>query len=194
MSKPPKPLLPLRVERPALRVRRCFSLAIVIGLAPLLVAASATAEDDLEIERSALYPLTPEEWARAFAAATSALDVANIVALSSDQATVFYNNGDPQLTQDKGQQEEGLSEFYRNFRAQSKGIAADDFSITQFSNDFAFVRYTWEVTQLEDGKVLARLNSSYLLRLEQDGWRSIGVIEQGPPSGPNGAARQTDPD
>lgn len=178
------PLTLLRLPRRKSYLWRHFWLVLAVSSALFLGAQFANAKNDPKIEESGISASTPHEWARSFAEATNSLNVTKIVALASGQTTVFFNNNKPQRTTDSKQHERELDKFYGRFKAEGKGIAAVDYSITQFSNDFAFVRFTWEVTQLEKGEILFRVNSSYLLRLEREGWRSVGVMEQGAPSRP----------
>ena len=159
-------------------------LFVVMGSAFLLGVESANAKDSSAVAQSTVFPATPRDRARSFAEATKLMDATKIVALASKQTTVFSSEHAAQRTADNEQNKKDLEDFYGNFRVRGKGIAAADYSITQFSDDFAFVRFTWEVSQVGKAEVLTRINSSYLLRLEQDGWRFVGVIELGPPKTP----------
>ncbi len=168
----------------AVRTKWLRLLTLAFSTALLFGTEFAQVKANSENENSADSAATPQEWANAFAAATQALEVRKIVALASNRTTVFFDDGRAQRTANNTQHKKELDEFYSRFKAEGKNIAAVDYSINQLSNKFALVRFTWEVTQSEQGKLPSRMNSSYLLRSEASGWRFVGVIEHGAPEGP----------
>ncbi len=157
--------------------------AILMGFALLLGANWVQAQVASQIQEPAPKAATPQEWARSFAEATQSTDVPKLVALGGDQITVFYADK-PQRTGQGASHGKELNEFYGKFNAAGKAIAAADYSISQLSNDFAIVRYTWVVSEAETGVVSFRVNSTYLIRLQSNGWRFTAVIELGQPKGP----------
>jgi len=175
---------PPRTVGCAVRTKWLRLQTLAISSALLLGTQFAEATANSETDKSTISVATPQDWAKDFALATQALDVTKIVALTSDQTTVFFDDGKAQRTANKSQQKKELDEFYSRFKADGKSIAAVDYNIIQLSNKFALVRFTWQVTQVESGMMLSRLNSSYLLRSEASGWRFVGVIEHGAPEGP----------
>lgn len=143
------------------------------GPASMTSAHSGTKEDQ------DMSPATPLEFAQRYIEFTENLDAASINTLVSDQMTLIRSNGSPQKTYSRSEQLVALTEIYKIEKDAGKKLRAADYTITQHSNDFAILKFTWEVYDPAEDSI-AYAHTSYIIRREKNGWRLVFVMELAP--------------
>lgn len=132
-------------------------------------------------KNAAMSPATPLEFAQRYAEFTQAWDAAAINTLVSDQMTLIWAdaNDTPQKTLSHAQQLAVLSQMYTLEKASGKTIRPADYIITQHSDDFAVIKFTWDVRDPADNSITFA-HTSYVIRREKEGWRLVYVMELAP--------------
>ena len=127
---------------------------------------------------------TPKQFAEQYSAACEALSAEATAANWADHLVRYLPVGDPQMRDGKDQQIADLKKIYEKVKENGiAGLVASDYVITQLSDDFAIVRFRWEM-KAEDGSQSGGINSAYILRREEAGWVAISNLELGPAHSP----------
>jgi len=127
---------------------------------------------------------TPKAFAEQYNAACQALSAEATAANWADHLVRYLPTGEPQIRDGKDQQLKYLKEIYQKAKDNGiTGVVASDYVITQLSDDFAIVRFRWEL-KAEDGSLSGGINSAYVLRREEAGWVAISNLELGPAQSP----------
>lgn len=141
-----------------------------------MASAQSGSQKDQAMSRA-----TPLEFAQRYAEFTQAWDAAAINTLVSDQMTLIWADAHdtPQKTLSREQQLTILSQMYKLEKASGKTIRPADYIITQQSNDFAVIKFTWDVRDPADNSINFA-HTSYVIRRETKGWRLVYVMELAP--------------
>ncbi len=159
----------------------CFACGLSVIMVFLGTTPSAAQQTDSNI---GLMPATPHEFAERYGAASASLSAEAVAAFYSNEVTSIPYRGESYVMTGKTEQQELLSGFFTGL--DGRGITAlvlSDYTITQLSDHFAFARLRWDLSK-EDGTVANTINSTYVLRLEDAGWRAVTILEMGKPHGP----------
>ncbi|MEQ8733585.1 MAG: DUF4440 domain-containing protein [Rhodospirillaceae bacterium] len=135
-----------------------------------------TAEQDL-------VPATPHDFVTLYAAASAAMSAEAVASFYHEDVTSIPFAGPSRVMRGNAQQQEELQGLFDSLA--SRGIASlilADYSITQLSDHFATTRLRWELSQA-DGKTVNVINSTYVIRREDTGWRVVTILEMGKPHG-----------
>ncbi len=124
-------------------------------------------------------PATPLEFAERYAEFTESLDAAGANTLVSDQMTLIWAGDAPQTTLSHSEQLAALTDIYTAEKAAGKKLRAADYVVTQHSNDFAILKFTWEVQDPAEASI-NYAHTSYVIRRESKGWRLVYVMELAP--------------
>ena len=131
-----------------------------------------------------LVPATPQEFVKLYAAASAAMSAEAVAGFYNPDVTSIPFKGPSRVMRGNAQQQKELGGLFENLK--SRGIVSltlADYAITQISDHFAFVRLRWELSK-SDGAISNVINSTYVLRLEDVGWRVATILEMGKPHGP----------
>ncbi|MEM7570482.1 MAG: DUF4440 domain-containing protein [Pseudomonadota bacterium] len=127
---------------------------------------------------------TPRGFAERYNRACQALSAEGTVAQWADHLMRYLPDGTVQTRDGKDGQKRYLADMYEKVKQNGiASIVASDYMITQLSDDFAIVRFRWELTS-EDGSMSGGINSAYVLRRDADGWVAICNLELGASHGP----------
>lgn len=151
-------------------------LVFAIGFTPL-------AAQDTESPR-ALSPATPYEFVEQYAAASAAMSAERVASFYTSEVRSIPFTGASRMMSGNSQQREELAGLFTSLP--ERGITSlqlTDYAITQISEHFAFTRLRWEL-KTSDGDIANTINSTYVLRLEEAGWRVVTILEMGAPHGP----------
>lgn len=135
-------------------------------------------------EELRLFPATPQEFAQLYGAASASKSAEAVASFYSAEVRSVPFKGDPYIMSGKEEQRERLAGFFEGVSARGiSGLILSDYAITQISDHFAFARLRWDLTTA-DGVVVNTVNSTYVIRLEEAGWRVVSILEMGRPHGP----------
>ncbi len=82
------------------------------------------------------------------------------------------------------QQRAELAGFFKTLKERGiTSLSLTDYTVIEISNDFAFTRLRWELSNAT-GQVENTVMSTYVLRAEEAGWRAVGILEMGAPHAP----------
>ncbi|MEM6681850.1 MAG: nuclear transport factor 2 family protein [Pseudomonadota bacterium] len=127
---------------------------------------------------------TPMGFAERYNAACMALSAEGTAAQWSDHLTRYLPDGEVQVRDGKEEQIGYLKQMYDMVKKQGiVSIVATDYTINKFSEDFAIVRFRWEL-KATDGTMSGGINSAYVLRRNPEGWVAISNLELGHPKSP----------
>lgn len=180
------PLLSANSTRTARRIKNRFAtlcVACVLSMVISLQGATPSTAQQLGAGISPM-PATPQEFAEGYGAASASLSSEAVASFYSNEVTSIPYKGESYVMTGKAEQRERLAGFFTSL--DSRGITAlvlSDYTITQISDHFAFARLRWDLSQA-DGTVANTVNSTYVLRLENAGWRAVTILEMGKPHGP----------
>lgn len=158
-------------------------VACVLSAVIIFVGANTSTAQEPGSDTN-LMPATPQEFAERYGAASASLSGDAVAAFYSDEVTSIPYRGESYVMTGKAEQGERLAGFFTSLDA--RGITAlvlSDYTITQISDHFAFARLRWDLSKA-DGTVAHTVNSTYVLRLEEAGWRAVTILEMGKPHGP----------
>ncbi|MEQ8508687.1 MAG: DUF4440 domain-containing protein [Rhodospirillaceae bacterium] len=131
----------------------------------------------------ALVPATPQDFVTLYAVASAAMSAEAVASFYHEEVTSIPFAGPSRVMRGNAQQQEELQGLFDSLA--SRGIASlilADYSITQLSDHFATTRLRWELSQA-DGKTVNVINSTYVIRREDSGWRVVTILEMGKPHG-----------
>lgn len=131
----------------------------------------------------ALVPATPQDFVTLYAVASAAMSAEAVASFYHEEVTSIPFAGPSRVMRGNAQQQEELQGLFDSLA--SRGIASlilADYSITQLSDHFATTRLRWELSQA-DGKTVYVINSKYVIRREDSGWRVVTILEMGKPHG-----------
>ena len=138
----------------------------------------------------ALVPATPQDFVTLYAVASAAMSAEAVASFYHEEVTSIPFAGPSRVMRGNAQQQEELQGLFdslasRGIASLIRGIASlilADYSITQLSDHFATTRLRWELSQA-DGKTVNVINSTYVIRREDSGWRLVTILEMGKPHG-----------
>lgn len=152
-------------------------LSMVIALSVLM--AQGAAADSESIQK----PATPQEFVELYAAASASMSAEAVASFYNEEVTSIPFTGSSRVMRGKAQQREELDGLFVSL--ESRGIVSlklADYAIMQLSDHFALTRLRWELARADD-TVANVVNSTYVLRLEDVGWRVVTILEMGAPHG-----------
>jgi hypothetical protein len=166
------------VPLPKLAILAAFLATFCIGsFSPRAVLA----EDSSETPDSTLTPATPEEFVKRYRDASVDMSEEGVAALYSEILIGIPHTGPVNFIEGNESQRESLAGLFQRLKSSHvKSMRMGDYTITSLSDDFAIARVTWEIA-LQDEQVPTRQLSTYVLRLEEDGWRAVAILEMGAP-------------
>lgn len=156
--------------------------AMALGFA--LPSTDAMANDHSGQTENTLYPSTPREFAVLYGAASTAMSAESVASFYGDVVVSIGSTGAMRQMNGNAQQRAELDTFFTALK--ERGITSlnlTDYTTTQLSNVFALVRLRWELGGL-GGTAKNAIMSIYLIRLEEPGWRVVGILEMGAPQAP----------
>lgn len=127
---------------------------------------------------------TPHDFVRLYAAASASKSAAAVASYYGAEVRSVPFQGEPYIMTGKEEQEGLLAGFFDGLAGRGiENLTLSDYAITQISDHFAFTRLRWELLRA-DGTIANTINSTYVIRLEEDGWRVTSILEMGKPHAP----------
>ena len=160
--------------------KRVLSLNLLSMVVALFVLTAQGAAADSELTQT---PATPQEFVEQYAAASASMSAEAIASFYHAEVTSIPFTGVSRVMRGRPQQVEELKGLFVSLEA--RGIVSlklADYAIMQLSDHFALTRLRWELARADD-TVANVVNSTYVLRLEDVGWRVVTILEMGAPHG-----------
>lgn len=155
--------------------------SLISGLHP---TAARAADTDESTTSAKLFPATPHEFTQLYAAASASLSSEAVASFYSAEVRSIPYQGEPYIMLGKAKQQELLGGFFEGLAARNiSALTLSDYAITQISDHFAITRLRWDLSAA-DGAHVRTINSTYVIRLENAGWRVVTILEMGQPHGP----------
>lgn len=127
---------------------------------------------------------TPHDFVRLYAAASASKSADAVASFYGAEVRSIPYQGEPYIMLGKEEQCELLSGFFDGLAGRGiDALTLSDYAITQISDHFAFTRLRWELLTA-DGTIANTINSTYVIRREEDGWRVMSILEMGQPHAP----------
>lgn len=131
-----------------------------------------------------LFPATPHEFTQLYAAASASLSSEAVASFYSAEVRSIPFQGESYIMMGQAKQQELLAGFFDGLAARKiSALTLSDYAITQISDHFAITRLRWDLSGA-DGTNVRTINSTYVIRLEDTGWRVVTILEMGQPHGP----------
>lgn len=157
---------------------------LAFGLSSGLFASASFAEGHEADAPRALSPATPYEFAEQYGAASASMSAEAVASYYSDSVLSIPFKGESTTRTGSAVNIAALTGLFSGLKERGvSSLRLTDHTITQLSNHFATVRMRWELSDT-DGQIKNTVMSTYVIRLEEPGWRVVTILEMGSPHGP----------
>lgn len=166
------------------RPTKQLAAGVVVSIMSCALPMDLAAQDQPLQAASNLQPATLHDFAAQYGAASEAMSAEAVASFYSDSVVSIPYKGVSTTWHGKGEQVEALAGFFSGVK--DRGVSSlrlADYTTTQLSNDFATARLRWELTKA-DSEAVTVVMSTYVLRLEDPGWRAVAILEMGAPQAP----------
>ena len=161
-----------------------FQILVLLCLLASSVDNGARADGHNAEADGNLSPATPYEFVQMYSAASEAKSSPGVAGLYSNVLVSIPFKGEMSIMTGFEEQRLALDGLFADLKARGiNAFSLADYTITKVSNDFAFARLRWELKTAPDSSVNT-IMSTYVIRLEDDGWRAVSILEMGTPHAP----------